>query len=112
MSGAGPKRKRVAFQRLDTTADTYGNPTSGTWATFLTVWGRLREVGGREMVAGAGLEAAMMATVTVRSSTLTRAVTAADRMLIDSVEWNIRSIRNPDEQGGEIEFTCQREVAQ
>ena len=109
---AGALNNSVAFKRMDTTDDGHGNTSSGGWIEFLTVSCRLRETRGRERVDGGALAAPMSGVLTVRSSTLTRAVTEANQAVIGSVEWNIRSIVNPDMRGKWLEMVVERGVAQ
>jgi head-tail adaptor len=111
MSSAGPLNKRVSFQRRDTATDEYGNVSTGTWSEINVVWGGLNETAGRERIDGAALEAPMTGLLTVRSSSLTRAVREADSAFIGGVRWNIRSIRNPDRRNRFLEMVIEREVA-
>ena len=108
----GMLRERVAFQALDATGDGHGNPSSGDFTTFLTVSCHLRETRGRERVDGGALQSPMSGVLTVRSSTLTRAVTEANRAVVNSVNWNIRSIANPDMRGKWLEMVVERGVTQ
>jgi len=109
---AGVLREKAAFKRLDTTTDAYGNTTDGTFATFLTVRCRIREARGRERVDAGALHAPMTAVLTVRSSISSRTVTEADLVTINGVDWNIRSITNPDMHNRWLEMAIERAVAQ
>jgi len=113
MTAIGQLRDRVSFHRLDATTDAYGNVTSGySGAAFLTVWGAFRPERGRERIEGGRLEASHAGVLTVRSSSDTRAVTTADQARIDGVEYQIRTIANPDRRGRFLEMTVERGVAQ
>lgn len=101
----------VSFQRLDTTADVYGNVSSGGWSEVFETRGDLRETRGRERVEAGALQAPMSAILMVRSDTLTRGVTESDSAVIDGVRWNIRSIANPDQRSRWLEMTVERGVA-
>jgi len=107
---AGRLRESVRFERLDTTSDGYGNPTSGTWAEVVTVRGRLSETTGRERMEGGALHAPMTATLWLRSSSVVRGITEADRAVINSVNWNVRGIRNPDRRNFWLEMTLERDA--
>lgn len=112
---AGALREKVTFERPDTsTPDVYGNVGDGSFAVLsnTVVRGSLRETRGRERVEGGALRAPMTAVLTVRSSTLTRAFTEADRAVINGVNWNIRSITNPDMRNRWLEMVVERKVAQ
>lgn len=109
----GSMRDRVAFHRLNATADIYGNPTSGyEESPFLTVWASLREGRGRESVESGRLEVATTAVVTVRSSVDTRAIGLDDQARIDGQKYQIRSIVNPDRRGRFLEMVVERGAAQ
>ena len=109
---AGMLRDRVAFQRLDTTPDAYGNPSGGTFTTFLTVAGQLIPERGRERVDAGRLESAAGATLEVRSSSDTRGVTPADRVLINGTTvYNIREIDNPDRRNRRLVMVLEKGVA-
>lgn len=109
---AGPMRDRVAFHRLNATADDYGNPTSGYAATaFLERWGAFRPERGRERLQAGRLEAAVAGVLTVRSDSGTRGVTEADKAVIGGADYQIRSITNPDRRGRFLEMTLERGVA-
>ncbi len=109
----GQLRDRVAFHRLDSTADDYGNVSSGYSATaFLTVWGGFKPERGRERLEAGRLEASHAGVLTVRSSSDTRGVTEADQVRIDGVAYQIRTIANPDRRGRFLEMTVERGVGQ
>lgn len=107
---AGRRRKRVTFQEAFETPDGGGgNATS--WRNTVTVWGGLREERGRERVEAGRLESAMAGTLTVLSSSDTRQIGAANRVLIDGIAYQIRSIGNPDQKNKELEMVVERGVA-
>ena len=88
---SGTLRERLTFQRAVAGDDGYGNVTTG-WADHLTVWADVRETLGRERIEAGRIEAASTATVRIRASAATRALTAADRAVVRGATWNIRSI--------------------
>ena len=88
---AGDLRDRVTIQRATTADDGFGNVTNG-WTDHLTVWANIRETPGKEAVAAGRLEASRTATIRVRASSVSRGITAADRVQARGQVWNIRSV--------------------
>lgn len=91
MSRAGGLRDRVTFQRAVPWDDGYGNTIDG-WQDHLTVWADVRETLGKERVDAGRVEASATATIRIRASTGTRALTEADRVVARGSTWNIRGI--------------------
>lgn len=108
---AGKLRDRVTFQRQSDESDDHGN-VLGEFEDHLTVWGDLRETPGKERIASGTVEATRLATLRVRYSADTAAITAADRVSARGAFWNIRSgpvqvLHAPSE----LEFTLETGVA-
>lgn len=119
MARAGQLRDRARFERApsesadadDADYDDYGNPV-GDWSELGTVWADLRETPGREAIKAGRVESGRSGTLRVRASTMTRAVTAADRVIVRGSTWDIRS--GPvqiDRAGALVEFTIETGVA-
>lgn len=95
----GQMRDLVDFETPDTTGDAYGNTTDGTYsALYSDVRARVRFERGREKLEAGRMEAATAGVITVRAAEVP-ALTHADRVLIDSVAYQIRDITNPDRRG-------------
>ena len=110
LPGAGALNKRVTFQRERQTADGAGG-YSLAWQDYLTVWARYTPERGREVIQADRLASTAMALLVVRSSTDTRQLTAADRVLVDKVPHQIRAIANPDQQNRFLEMVLEQGVA-
>ena len=108
---SGKMRESVEFQRLDSTPDDYGNATSGSWSEIVTVRGELLQDRGRERFEAGRLEASDRSILRIRSSVSTRGITTADRAVIGSESYQIRSITNPDRKNHEIQMVLDRGVA-
>lgn len=108
----GKLRDRVFFYRLDSTTDSYGNPSSGYSGTaFAERWGRLRHERGRERIEAGRLQSAVAATLWVRDDSTTQTVTAGDKATIGGVEYQIRSVAPVAEPPGMyLELTLERGV--
>lgn len=107
---AGRLRKRVTFQEAVQAADGGGGGAT-TWRNIVTVWGGLQEDRGRERVEAGRLESAMAGILTVRSSSDTREISAANRVLIDGAPYQVRTIGNPDQRNKFLELIVERGVA-
>lgn len=110
MAGAGALRQRVTFQTETEMPDGGGGYERG-WSDVITVWGSLQPERGRERLQADRLQASLGGVLRVRSSTETRAITEAHRVLIDGVPYQIRSIANPDQKNRYLEMTVERGVA-
>jgi SPP1 family predicted phage head-tail adaptor len=107
---AGRLNKRVEFQRESSTDDG-GGGTVTTWATFLTVWGGFFPQRTSEKIEAGRIEAAVAGRLTVRSTSDSRAVTTANRVLIDDVPYNVHSIVNQDQRDKYLDMLIERGVA-
>ena len=107
---AGALDRRCLFERRDTTADAYGNVTSGGWTALATLWGYLRFERGRERVEAGRVESAVAATLQIRASATARGITAADRVTVDGDAFAIRAVVEQP-RSGVIELTLERGVA-
>ena len=89
MIGAGELRERVTIQArgLDLNGD-----ARGAWAGDVTVWARVRPRIGTEPVLQARLAGVQPYEVAVRSSTATRAMTTAHRLLWKGVPLAIKAV--------------------
>ncbi len=110
MAGAGGLRDRVSFQAEQQTPDG-GGGYALAWAHVITVWGELRLERGREKVEAGRLEAADGGVLRVRSSIATRAITEANRVLINSEPYQIKTIANPDRKNQWLEMVVMKGVA-
>jgi len=110
MAKAGNLRDRVTFQRLVPGVDIYGNPVDA-WADYLTIWADILETPGREAVAAGRVEASRTATMRVRRSIDTLALTEADRVTARDRSWNIRSIGAVGRDGSMLEIVIEAGVA-
>lgn len=108
--GAGRLRKRVTFEKEVRTPDG-GGGYSLDWRPEMTVWGGLQVERGRERVEAGRLNAAIGAVLTIRSSRDARALSPANRVIIDEETWNIRSITNPDSRNKYLELVVEKGVA-
>ena len=107
---SGDLRDRVTVQRATAGDDGFGNVITG-WADLSTVWANVRETPGKEVVAAGRLEASRTATIRVRASSLSRTITAADRVVARGQVWNIRSVAALDDGKELIELLCEVGVA-
>tara|TARA_B110000977_G_scaffold201644_1_gene297449 strand:+ start:4211 stop:4546 length:336 start_codon:yes stop_codon:yes gene_type:complete len=109
--GAGLLRDRVEFQRMsENSVDAYGN-TYGGWAFLAYRYADLREQKGKEKISGGVLEDSNLATMRVRSDSLTRTVTAADRVVSRGITWAIKNVIQIDAKDTMLELVLEKGVA-
>lgn len=103
--GAGSLSERVAFLEPDNIDDGYGGTTQGYVERFQDA-ARLQPRMGSETVIASRLQGVQPYTLTVRSSTATRAVTPAWRVrnVRSGREYNIKTVVNSDERNQYIEL--------
>lgn len=109
---AGRLNRRVTFQtRGAAVEDGFGNAVAA-WSVLATVWGDLKEQSGSERLALGRVEAVASATLRVRRSTTTAAITEADRVL-DHLgrTWNIRQVIDLAGAGRTLDLLLERGVA-
>lgn len=115
MTGSGDLRHRIGFFRRPVVSDGYGNnegefPAEPEFVCAAKVQNRF----GGETVLAQRLAGQQTATITVRQSSVTSAVTVAWRAqdMREGTIWNIRSGPvDPDDGGAWLEFLCQSGVA-
>lgn len=111
MAKAGSFGERATFQRLDESAiDAYGNVYTG-WAQYGVRWADMREQIGKETIEGGALGDVAMATMRCRADSVTKAITAADRVVIRDYTWAIKNVTQIDSKNSIIEFLLERGVA-
>lgn len=103
--GAGSLSERVAFLEPDNIDDGYGGTTQGYVERFQDA-ARLQPRMGSETVIASRLQGVQPYTLTVRSSTATRAVTPAWRVrnVRSGREYNIKTVINSDERNAYLEM--------
>jgi len=110
MARAGLFRDRVTFQRMASTTDDYGN-TTGTWSDHANRYAHLIERLGQEDIEQGALQDVAVATMRVRSDTLTNAITTADRVLARGIYWAITSIMQVSAKGDLLEMRLEKGIA-
>ena len=110
MTGAGELTDRVTFLKAEAADDGYGNEVR-SWTDYRTVWARVIEPLGREVVASGRVGEEATATVRVRGSAAIRAVTPADVLRFSGHIWNIKSGPVPVLRARDfVEFLVERGV--
>lgn len=113
MSGGGELRELVAFERRAVVDDGYGNDVSGGFAEVFRCAARIKPARGGESIQAARLAGRQPVVITVRSSSIARAVMVEWRArdVRKDVIYNIRSIVNPDEKNAYLDMECEAGVA-
>ncbi|MEH7827110.1 phage head closure protein [Gemmobacter denitrificans] len=107
---AGRLRERVTIQRQTSGDDGYGNTVTG-WADHMTVWADVRETPGKERVDAGRVEASKTATIRIRASSDSRALTEADRVSARGKVWNIRSVVEVGNDRAMLDLLCEAGAA-
>lgn len=108
----GRNNHRIRIERAG--VDEHGSLT-GAWASYATRWATYRPTLGREALEMGRLESTTTGVVTVRADSVTRGITAADRVVFlhapyQGVIAQIRSVV-PSQDRAHIEFTIETGVA-
>jgi head-tail adaptor len=114
MTAAGDLKHKVGFFRRAVAADEYGNTEGGyPDAPEFQCAAGIRVKFGGETVLAARLQGQNTATITVRQSAATAAVTTDWRAkdMRRGTIWNIRSIADPEDSGEFWEMLCESGVA-
>lgn len=96
---AGTLRERATFERIGAGKDALGDP-DGSWVDLGTRSVRMVPLRGAEGVAAQALEASFDYRLEMRDSAFARSITEADRVVVDGVAYQIRSIRPTEKPGG------------
>lgn len=110
MARAGTLNKRVTFQRRVVTDDG-GGGHSREWSNLVEVWGGFSPERGSERLEAGRLQGSLFGVLRVRSSATTRTVTVDDRVMIDGVAHQIRSVANTDQRNRMLDILVERGVA-
>jgi SPP1 family predicted phage head-tail adaptor len=95
-------RKRATFQALTTTPDGAGGATS-VWTGF-TVWAQFKPDRAREKIQQGRIADNQSGVLTIRSSATTRVIDDTYRVVLDGVNYNVKSNSNPDQRNDVIEL--------
>jgi len=111
MVRAGLLRERVVFQRLsEGTVDEYGNVYTG-WNALVSRSADLLERKGRKQISGGVLEDNNLATMRVRSDSITATITTADRVIARGITWAIKNVIQLDAKNTTLEFVLEKGIA-
>lgn len=100
MTKASDLDRKVTFQRLEGVPNEFNEIVDQTWVDVFPCRAMRRDVSDRqrlEMMAAGQVSAFIVTRFTVRSSTETRAVKPADRLVHEGEAWNIHGIKEADE---------------
>lgn len=104
MTPAGNKNRRITIQRKTTATDTDGYKTE-TWATYKSCMAWIQNMTGREFYSAQKLNAE---TQTLFITGYVSGVTTADRVLYNSVAYDILSVIDIGEAHRELHIAAKR----
>lgn len=102
---SGRLRHRVTIERRTTTTDAHGDQLD-TWTTMATVWAAIEPLNGREYFAASGEASEVTARIRLRYQSELAGMTTADRVTHNGVNYDIRSVINPEQRGMELVLMC------
>lgn len=102
---AGLLRERPRFQQR--AIDVNGDPLGDWVEPGVTVWARIVPMKGSEPVIQARLQGVQPLSVSIRSSSVTRQITSAWRMVWKGVNYNVKSPPAPDERNVFLNFVAE-----
>ncbi|UNK78063.1 phage head closure protein [Sphingopyxis granuli] len=88
---AGPRNRKIVFQRKTVITDDYGEEIE-IWADYTTAWGQVIWGTGAERREAAQISASQPATFRVLGNSETRALSVLDRISVAGGLWNIISV--------------------
>lgn len=103
----GELDRRVTLQRYGITYNDDNEPIEG-WAELGKRWASKEDVSDGEKVRAAQVGASVSARFRVRYDSLTRTITAADRLICEGVQYLISGTKEGDGRRTEIEITAAR----
>lgn len=103
---AGELTKRAALQKPHKHTDADGQIVQG-WQQVGVVWCNLLPLRGSESVMQARMESRNPAVVTVRSSSLTRPITAEWQVVIDAITYAVKEAPRETQDRGFLEFLAE-----
>lgn len=108
---AGRMRARCRFERRVLGDDGIGNVVTNNWIEIVAIRGEFRPERATEAESAGRPEARVAGKLMIRSADATRAITEADRVVINGVPFQIRGIIDPDQRRRRLEFSVERGVA-
>lgn len=110
MPEIGKLDRRITIERLTEGAqDGFGQPAEA-WGSIGTRWASRRDVLDTEKVSAGQRDTARMTRFVIRSDSVTRTITAADRLNYEGTFWNIQGVKEtPEGRNRFIELTAVRD---
>lgn len=97
MAGAGSLDRKIRLERLVKAQDDMGGSTDAGWIVLARVWASRADTSDAERFAAEEQSAVRMTRFRVRSSTVTRSLTPADRLFHDGAFYEIAGIKETTE---------------
>ncbi len=98
----GPNPVLVDIRRRATDADF----VRGAYASVATLMGSLRQVTGQQKAEAGMVENAIDLFVRFSVTAVTRQISIEDRLIIDGLNYAVKSVALPERRGGFIEIGC------
>ena len=102
MNKAGRMRRKITIESDTPTQNTYGEPIE-SWSTYATVWASVEPLNGREYFNSQQTAAEISTRFRIRYKS---GITPDMRVVLDSNNYDIRSIINVNEHNKELILMC------
>lgn len=111
MARVGELDRRITIERAGETGRNPLNEIVEDWAPLTTIWSRREDASDGERMTAGQVGAFLISRFVVRSSSVTKTVTASDRISYDGAVWNITGIKETrDGRNQYLEITASREA--
>ena len=111
--GAGDLDRRITLQRATKASNEFNEPVD-SWGDVATVWSKRRDFSDSqriEFLAAGPVGAFAVTRFTVRSTSVTRAVTPVDRLMHEGAVWQINGVKEVAEGRRRfLEITASRDA--
>lgn len=97
IKSGGELDRRITIRRMIESGRNEFNEKVFSWFDLATVWARRRDATDQERFEAAQVTATLMSRFVVRFSSVTKTVTASDRLLYDGAEWDINGVKETAE---------------
>jgi SPP1 family predicted phage head-tail adaptor len=107
----GGLRKRITVLQNTPAQDGSGAPIEN-WAPYITVWGSISPLTGRELMAAEQVQANISHTVILRWPGTSYAFDSSMRLLYKGRYFDIQAVINLDERNRTLQLTCTERVGE
>ena len=105
LKGGGVLDRRITIERYGVTYDEYNQPTEG-WTELAKRWAEKKDVSDGEKLRAAQVGASLSTRFVVRYDSITKTITAADRIVYEDKTYTIVGIKEGEGRRRSLEITA------